>query len=162
MVSLFQLILKYSYSWVIILSHFRWIILMSHLEGSVTFNIVSIIRNSDWPSFTSDFAIAQEFGDQSSQSFLKYWVISGQIGSFPVRRFGSKGRVTYHCISEIWVVGISKSFHQFNSFIWDGFLLRFGTSSLFETSWWTWVVLESSFGGGGDSSGELFAINSLF
>ena len=90
MVSLFQLILKYSYSWVIILSHFRWIILMSHLEGSVTFNIVSIIRNSDWPSFTSDFAIAQEFGDQSSQSFLKYWVISGQMGSFPVRRFGPK------------------------------------------------------------------------
>ena len=137
--------------------------LMSHyLEGSVTFNIVGVFRNSDWPSFASDSAAAQEFGNQSSQSFLKYRVISGQICSFPVWRVGSKGQVTYHGISEIWVVVIGKSFHQFNSFVWDGFLLGFGTSSLFETSWWTWVVLKSSQGGGVNSAFKLFAINSLF
>ena len=64
---------------------------MSHyLEGSVTFNIVSVFRNSDWPSFASDSAAAQEFRNQSSQSFLKYRVISGQICSFPVEGVGQK------------------------------------------------------------------------
>ena len=68
----------------IFMSHHIEPFLMSHyLEGSVTFNIVSVIRNSDWPSFASDSAAAQEFGNQSSQSFLKYRVISGQICSFP-------------------------------------------------------------------------------
>ena len=145
------------------MSHHIESFLMSHyLEGSVTFNIVSVFRNSDWPSLASDSAAAQEFGNQSSQSFLKYRVNSVQICSYPVGKMRSKDQVTYHGISEIWVVVIGKSFHQFNSFVWDRFLLGFGTSSLFETSWWTWVVLKSSQGGGGNSAFKLFAINSLF
>ena len=99
-----------------------------HLEGSVTFNIISIIRNSNGPFFASDSTVAQEFGNQSSQSFLKYRVISGQIGSFPVKsgHFRLKGEFnrskfgvteTYHGISEIGVVIIGKIFHQLNSFV---------------------------------------------
>ena len=128
-----------------------WVILMSHhLEGSVTFNIISIFRNSDGPSFASDSAAAQEFGNQSSQSFLKYGVISGQIGSFPVKsgHFRFKGEFkrsnlgvteTYHGISEIGVVIIGKIFHQLNSFVGS----TLSTSQQFNRTEGIWFKLRS-------------------
>ena len=41
-------------------------------------------------------------------------------------------------------------------------MFGFGTSSLFETIWGTGVVLEGSEGGCGDSTGELFGVDTFF
>ena len=69
---------------------------------------------------------------------------------------------TYHSISEVCRFVISEIFHNLNSFVWDGFLFGFGASSLFETSWGTWIVLKGSEGSCGNSSGELFGVHTFF